>query len=146
MGMMMKTKILNRATLLFASVLLLSGCPGTGDRLTSDETATASKVGEDVCFQVPDSKDYQPSLISINPRNTPPQRLSVTDSPDLTVKNGMLCIPPEFYQFPLTGQFIVQYILASPTESTSSRSVVAGIELSGGQVRNIPLTDAEITR
>ncbi|MCR0998122.1 putative T6SS immunity periplasmic lipoprotein [Serratia rubidaea] len=143
--MMMQIHV-GRATLLFASVFLLAGCPGTGDRLTPDETAMASNNGEDVCFHVPDSKDYQPSLIAINPRDTPPQRLSVVDAPDLTINNGMLCIPPGFYSFPSAGQFIVRYILTSPTDSESPRSVVAGIELSDGQIKNIPLSDAEITR
>ncbi|AML58537.1 hypothetical protein AXX16_2840 [Serratia rubidaea] len=40
----------------------------------------------------------------------------------------------------------MRYILTSPTDSESPRSVVAGIELSDGQIKNIPLSDAEITR
>lgn len=146
MGMRMRYKTGGSYLLLILSAFLLTGCPGAGDRLKADETTTVSKAGEDVCFQVSDAKGYQPSLIAINPRGTPPQKLSVTDSPNLTVKNGELCIPPGFYRFPAKGQFIVQYILEVPGEQGSQRSVVTGVEFSGSHVRNTPLTNRETTR
>ncbi|WP_329957385.1 putative T6SS immunity periplasmic lipoprotein [Gibbsiella quercinecans] len=124
----------------------MAGCSGSGDRLKADETTTVSKIGEDICFQVPDVGNYQPSLIAINPRGTPPQKLSVTDSPDLAVENGKLCIPPGFYQFPDKGQYIVQFILEALGDRRAQRSIVTGIALSGGHVESIPLTDSEITR
>lgn len=85
----------------------------------TDETTSVSKAGEDVRFQVLNAKSYQPSLIAINPRGTPPQKLSVTDLANLTVKNGELCISPNFYRFPAKGQFIVQNILDVPGEQGS---------------------------
>lgn len=141
---MNRTKI--NALLLITSIFFLTGCPGSGDRLKADETTTVSKVGENICFSVPDAGNYQPSLISINPIGTPPQQLSVKDSPDLTINHGNLCIPPGFYRFPDNGQYIVQYILEEPGKQGSQRSVVTGIKFSGGHVANIPLTDSETTR
>lgn len=132
--------------LLVASIVLLTGCPGSGDRLKADETAVVSKIGENICFQVPDAGSYQPTLIAINPRGTPPQKLKVTDSPTLAVENGKLCISPDFYHFPEKGQYIVQYILEAPGDQDSQRSVVTGIEFSDGHVENIPLNEGETTR
>lgn len=146
MGMIMKYKTISSSLLLVTSIFFLTGCPGSGDRLKADETTTVSKVGADICFQVPKAENYHPSLIAINPRGTPAQNLSATDLPDLTIKNGKLCIPPSFYQFPNNGQYIVQYILESPDTQGSQRSVVTGIEFSDGHVENIPLTDSETTR
>ncbi|WP_017803113.1 putative T6SS immunity periplasmic lipoprotein [Winslowiella toletana] len=142
----MKTNIKLHSLLLLSSLFALTGCPGSGDRLKADETTTVNKVGSDICFLVPDAEDYQPTLIAINPRGTPPKNLSVTDMPDLAIQNGKLCIPPSFHQFPEEGQFIVQYILASKSDKDSRRSVVTGLEFSDGRVHNIPLTDQEITR
>lgn len=142
----MKISVKFQTFLLLSSLFALTGCPGSGDRLKADETTTVNRVGSDICFLVPDAKDYQPTLIAINPRGIPPQKLSVTDMPDLTVQNGKLCIPSSFYPFPDKGQFIVQYILESRSDSDSRRSVVTGLEFSEGAVRNIPLTDQEITR
>lgn len=146
MGMMMKNNSKMSCLIVLTSVFLLAGCPGSGDRLKADETTTVSKVGENICFQVPDARNYRPSLIAINPRGTPAQKLSATDSPDLAINNGELCIPPSFYHFPENGQYVVQYILEAPNERQSPRSVVAGIKFSDGRVENITLTDSETTR
>ncbi len=133
--------------LIVSSIFFLSGCPGSGDRLKADETTTVSKIGADICFAVPNTGNYQPSLIAINPRGTEPKNLSVTESPDLTVKNNRLCISPKFHRFPEKGQYIVQYILNVPGDrALPARSVVTGIEFSDGGVKNIPLNDSEITR
>lgn len=142
----MKNKSGINAILLIAAICLLAGCPGAGDRLIPNETATVSKAGEDICFQVSDARNYHASLIAINPRGTPAQTLSVTDAPDLPLRDGKLCIPPGFYRFPDQGQYIVQYILTRPGERETPRSVVAGIEFTDGQVKSIPLTDRETTR
>ncbi|WP_312456018.1 putative T6SS immunity periplasmic lipoprotein [Pseudescherichia sp.] len=131
--------------LLVASISLLAGCPGSGDRLKADETAAVSKCGENICFQVPDAGSYQPTLIAINPRGTPPQKLKFTDSPMLAVENGNLCLSPDFYHFPENGQYIVQYILEAPGDRDPQRSVVTGIEFSDGHVRSIPLNEGETT-
>lgn len=132
--------------LLAACAFFVTGCPGAGDRLKADETTTVNKIGDNICFYVPNATNYQLSLIAINARGTPPQDLSATDSPDILLKNERLCIPPSFYKFPENGQYIVQYILASFDDQASQRSVVTGIELSGGDVKTIPLKDSEITR
>ncbi|WP_345827489.1 putative T6SS immunity periplasmic lipoprotein [Erwinia sp. HDF1-3R] len=145
MEIMMIYKSKRCSILLIASIFFLTGCPGSGDRLTADETTTVSQTREDVCFVVSNAANYQPSLISINPRGTPPQKLSVTDSPDLRVKNGRLCIQPNFYRFTDKAQYVVQYILEAPG-GLPQRSVVTGIEFSQGQVKSIPLKDSEITR
>lgn len=129
-----------------ALMLILAGCPGRGDRLKADETTVVSKQGEDVCFFVPDAKNYQPTLISINPRGTLPQNLSVIDSPKLSIRNNALCIPPEFYEFPDKGQYIVQFILKIPGDWDSVRSVVTSIEFTGKSVKTIHLSDSEILR
>jgi hypothetical protein len=146
MGMIMNNLIKIRSSILTASVIFLSGCPGSGDRLKADETTTVSKVGAEVCFDIPDASDYQPSLIAINPRGTPPQKLSIKDSPDLTVANGKLCLPPTFYQFSEKRQYIVQYILQKPDDQQSQRSVVIGVEFTGDDVETFTLNANETTR
>jgi len=146
MGIIMKGTRKISPLLLVASIVLLTGCPGSGDRLKADETAAVSKIGENICFQVADAGSYQPTLIAINLRGTPPQKLKVTDSPALAVKNEKLCIPPDFYHFPEKGQYIVQYILEESDGHASQRSVVTGIEFSDGHVKSIPLTEGETTR
>lgn len=92
-------------------LLVLTGCPGLGDRMTSDETALVRREGDSVCSNVTDAQDYQPASIGINPRGTPSKEKNFNFSPDLTATDGQLCIPPSFYRFPGKGQFIVEYLL-----------------------------------
>lgn len=127
-------------------LLTLTGCPGSGDRMRSDETAEVSRVGQDVCFRVTDAQDYQPAIISINLRNTPSSEKKFTDGPDLLVKAGLLCIPPSFYRFPDVGQFIVEYVLTSKKHEDEPRKVVVVLEISNGRIYNVTPTDMEMTR
>ncbi|QKJ87263.1 hypothetical protein PMPD1_2318 [Paramixta manurensis] len=132
--------------LLLISSILVTGCPGIGDRLQPDETTSVSKIRDEICFLVPNSRDYQPIFIAINQRNKPSQEMTFTRKPDLHVQNGQLCLPADFYAFPEKGEFIVQYILASQKDSESRRSVVSAFEIANGRVHNLTLTRQEITR
>lgn len=132
--------------LFLTSVFFLTGCPGRGDRLIADETTTVSRQHENVCFYVPDAKNYRVSLIAINPRGIPSGQYKVRDLPDLHIINSELCITPEFYRFPDKGQFIVNYILEKPGEPNTIRSVATGIEFSGNNVTTFRLADNETVR
>lgn len=127
-----------------ASLLVLTGCPGPGDRMTPDETAQVSQKGDNVCFTVTDAQDYQPSDIGINPRGTPSRGKDFNFSPNLTVANGQLCIPPSFYRFPDKGQFIVEYLLKSGTHKDAPRNVVVTVEVNHGRIYNVTPTEREI--
>lgn len=136
-----------RGVLLLASLLALTGCPGSGDRLRPDETTSVRHTANnEVCFAVHNAGDYQPVFISINPRNIPPPKQKYTLMPPLNVKDAQLCIPPSFYTFAGDGQFIVKYILKSRTQSQPTRSVVVGVEVSNGEIHEFPLANNEITR
>ncbi len=132
--------------LIVAGSIALTGCPGQGDRLKADETTSVMKEGDNVCFVVPDARDFQPSFIAINPRETPVQERKYTFLPQLKVRDEKLCIPPSFYSFSMNGQFVVNYILKSRTQDDSPRSVVIGIEFRQGSVVNFPLATNEIAR
>ncbi|WMY72559.1 hypothetical protein RHD99_13825 [Buttiauxella selenatireducens] len=125
---------------------MLTGCPGPGDRITFDETTQVATIGSHLCFLVPESQDYQPTVIAINPRGTPPKSQNFNLKPDIKVADGKLCIPHSFYQFPDEGQFIVEYILASREDKKERRSVVVGVGVSEGHFYNFPLTNMEINR
>jgi hypothetical protein len=61
-------KGITRGMLLLASLLALTGCPGSGDRLRPDETTSVRRTANnEVCFAVHNAQDYQPVFISINP-------------------------------------------------------------------------------
>ena len=143
-------KPLHRCTLWSAllsamGLLVLTGCPGPGDRMTPDETATVSRRGDNVCFTVTNAQDYQPADIGINPRGTPSKHKDFNFSPDLTVTDGQLCIPPSFYRFPDKGQFIIEYLLTSKTHKEAPRNVVVILEINQGRFYNVTPTEREIT-
>lgn len=52
-------------------LVILTGCPGPGDRFIPHETTSVSKQGKNVCFNIKDAQDYQPVDIGINPRGIP---------------------------------------------------------------------------
>ncbi|EKS6399120.1 hypothetical protein NM886_004829 [Enterobacter hormaechei] len=109
------------------------------------ETTSVSKQGKNVCFNITDAQDYQPADIGINPRGTPLKEKDFNFSPELTIVDGKLCIPPSFYHFPDNGKFIVEYILISKKHDEPRKSVV-GVGINHGVVYNFPLTDREIAR
>jgi hypothetical protein len=132
------------AFLFLFCIPVLTGCPG--DRWQFDEETTVSTSGDNICFSVPDAEDYQPVNIAINPRGTPHREQHITVNPPLRVVNGRLCIPPSFHTFPEKGQFIVSYVLQSEHHKEPPRKMVSAVEIAGGCIFNIPLTDMEIVR
>ncbi len=127
-------------------LLILTGCPGPGDRFIPNETTSVSKQGENVCFSIADAQDYQPADIGINPRGTPSKEKDFNFSPGLAIADGKLCIPPSFYHFPDEGQFVVEYLLISKKYDDAPRKFVVGVGVGHGKVYNFPLTDREIAR
>lgn len=127
-------------------LLTLTGCPGPGDRFIPPETTSVIKQGKNVCFNITDAEDYQPADMGINPRGTPSKEKDYNFSPNLTIIDGLLCIPPSFYQFPDKGKFIVEYILISKKHDDEPREFVVGVGVNHGQVYNIPLNEREIAR
>ncbi|MFJ3459113.1 putative T6SS immunity periplasmic lipoprotein [Scandinavium goeteborgense] len=132
--------------LLSSISLLLTGCPGVGDRLTPDETTTVELIDGNVCFLIDNPRDYQPQDMGINPRGIPLREKKFILEPDLTISEGKLCVPPAFYHFPKNGKFIAEYILASNVPGNDTRKFVVGIGITNGHVYNFPLTSGEITR
>lgn len=127
-------------------LLMLTGCPGSGDRIRFDETAQVSQQGENVCFNVTDAQDYQPADIGINPRGTPSKEKNFNFTPNLTISDGKLCIPPSFYSFPNKGQFIIEYVLTSKKHADEPRSVVIILEINKGHIYNMTPTVREISQ
>jgi hypothetical protein len=127
-------------------IFLLAGCPGQGDRLQLDETTQVNLIGDNVCFYIANAQDYQPTILSINPRGTPPKKQAFIDNPSLSIKSGQLCIPPSFYKFESNKKYIVDFVLASDRNIDELRKFVVGVGLNQGQVYNFPLTDLEILR
>jgi len=127
-------------------IFLLTGCPGQGDRLQLDETTQVNLVGANVCFHIANAQDYQPAIISINPRGTPPKNQTFVDNPPLLIKSGQLCIPPSFYKFENNKKYIVEFVLTSNRNADEPRKFVVGVGLSQDRVYNFPLTDLEILR
>ncbi|MDR2263422.1 MAG: hypothetical protein LBE93_08200 [Enterobacter asburiae] len=126
-------------------LVILTGCPGPGDRFIPHETTSVSKQGKNVCFNITDAQDYQPADIGINPRGTPSKEKDFNFPPEVTIVDGKLCIPPTFYHFPDNGVFIVEYRLISK-KYDESRKFVVGVGINNGVVYNFPLTDREIAR
>ncbi|ELY6244855.1 hypothetical protein SNQ22_001200 [Cronobacter universalis] len=129
-------------------VFMLAGCPGHGDRLTPSETTTVKLNAQDVCFSVPYAEHYQPSIIIIAPRNTPPKERWYRNKPALNVEGGLLCLPPSFYAFKKQTPYIVEYALTPTGEnkSAASRHVVVGFELTDDAVRSLTLNESEISQ
>lgn len=126
------------------SLLALTGCPGIGDRVLPREEAKVSMQGDSVCFRIPNAEGLQPVHIAINPRGTPFRQQKVIFDPDLKLVNEQLCVPPSFFKFPREGQFIIEYVLASKTRSSTPRIVVTGIEMSNGRAHVISLSAEEV--
>lgn len=144
--MVKRAKKLINATLLSYSLLFLTGCPGYGDRSFTDEEATVSVVGENICFWVKDSEEYKPGIITVTRRGAEFADKKFMPNPPLILLNNKWCITPDFYTFPASGQFVVTYTLEIPYSSDRPRSVVSGVEISNGRIYNIHLTDMEIAR
>lgn len=124
-------------------LLFLTGCPeDLGVRF--DETARVSREGENICFSMANKQNYPLADIGINPRETPPKSKNFTFSPDLSVIDGKLCIPPSFYRFPDQGQFIVEYRLRSGNKNRSRSKVVVTFEINNRHVYNVTPTEREI--
>lgn len=128
------------------SSVVLTGCPGPGDRMSLDETAQVSRQGNDVCMSINDARDYQPADMGINLRGTPPKEKKFNFSPGLKIVDGALCIPSSYYYFMDGNKYIVEFVLHSAGNKDEPRSFVVGIGVNKTQVYNFPLTDKEILR
>lgn len=62
---MIKNRAFFTFSLLSCCLVILSGCPGYGDRAFTDEEAVVSVIGNNICFWVNDSEKYQPSIITV---------------------------------------------------------------------------------
>ncbi len=122
-------------------MLLLTGCPGPGDRFTPDEATWVQPAQGKVCFTVTHAQDYKPALIAITLRGTPPLKKRFTVLPELEIADNQLCIPPTFYLFDTDGQYIVKFILKSIAAPYTSRSFTTAIEVSGGHIHTVPLPE-----
>lgn len=139
-------KTLPATFLLNISIMLLTGCPGPGDKMVPDETSLASRKGDKVCIEITDAQDYQPVAIAINLRGTPSKDKKYNFSPNLIVSDGELCIPSTFYNFINGNKYIVEFILRSNRNNDESRNFVVGVGVNNNQVYNFPLSGREFAR
>lgn len=139
-------RTLSITLLLSVCLMMLTGCPGPGDRMVPDETSLASWKGGRVCIEIKDAQDYQPVAIAINLRGTPSKEKKYNFSPELIVSDGKLCIPPSYYSFVRGNKYIVEFILRSTRSDNESRSFVVGVGINDNQVYNFPLSDREFAR
>ncbi|MEP9250174.1 putative T6SS immunity periplasmic lipoprotein [Enterobacter asburiae] len=128
------------------SSVVLTGCPGPGDRMSLDETAQVSRQGNEVCMSINDARDYQPADMGINLRGTLPKEKKFNSSPGLKIVDGALCIPPSYHCFMDGNKYIVEFVLHSESNKDEPRNFVVGIGVNKTQVYNFPLTDREISR
>lgn len=133
-------------TIMFSCVFLLAACPGQGDRFRPEETTQVELINDNVCFPITNAMDYQPAIISINPKGTPPKQQSFIDNPSLSIESKQLCISPSFYHFADNGKYIVEFVLSSEKKFDEPRKFVIGVGINHRQVYNFPLTDREISR
>lgn len=138
-------RILAPVVLTGVCLLMLTGCPGPGDRARFDETAQVIQQGDSVCVNITDAQDYQPADIGINPRGTPPKEKDFNFTPGLTISDGKLCIPPSFYRFPDKGQFIIESVLVSKKHGNEPRNFVITLEVNRGRIYNVTPTEREIS-
>ncbi|MFJ3459110.1 putative T6SS immunity periplasmic lipoprotein [Scandinavium goeteborgense] len=132
--------------LTLSCIFLLTGCPSLGDRFRLNETTQVKLIGDNVCFHITNVQDYQPAIISINPRGTPSKEQAFVDNPSLSIKSEQLCIPPAFYHFVGNGKYIVDFVLTSEINVDEPRKFVVGVGVNHSQFYNFPLTDREIAR
>ncbi|EGT0621389.1 MULTISPECIES: putative T6SS immunity periplasmic lipoprotein [Citrobacter] len=143
---MIKNRAFFTFSLLSCCLVILSGCPGYGDRAFTDEEAVVSVIGNNICFWVKDSEKYQPSIITVTRRGADFGNEKFILNPPLILLENKWCITPDVYIFPDSGQFVVTYTLGIPYSSDRPRSIVSGVEFSNGRIFNIHLTDMEIAR
>jgi hypothetical protein len=126
--------------------LLLTGCPGQGDRFRFDETTQVKLIDDNICFSIDNAQGYRLVIIAINPRKTPPKKQEFFDKPSLSIQNNELCVPPLFYRFKDNTRYIVEFVLHSTLDNKEARSFVVGVGINNNQVYNFPLTDREFAR
>ncbi|WP_312972617.1 putative T6SS immunity periplasmic lipoprotein [Atlantibacter sp.] len=134
--------------LLIFSICLstLTGCPGSGDRISPEEEAKISMVGGNICFWVPNTEHYRLSDLSISPREIPPNKRKYIFGADFKIIDGKLCVPPERWSLPEKGQYIARYFLTPISFNEPFRKVTTGFEISNGEVKAISLTNEEVVR
>ncbi|WP_343645674.1 putative T6SS immunity periplasmic lipoprotein [Enterobacter sp.] len=140
---------LRRCRIVFLSFfcpLILTGCPGPGDRMRMDQTTLVELRGDNVCMSIRDSQDYQPVDMAINPRGTPSKEKKFDVAPALNLVDGRLCIPPSYYHFTSGKKYIVEFVLHSPSIDEPRSFVVAVGVSNDNKVYNFALTSREIAR
>lgn len=145
--MLLKYNKLHCDLLLFSICLsTLTGCPGSGGRISPEEEAKISMVGGNICFWVPNTEHYRLSDLTISPRATPPNQRKYIFGTDFKIIDGKLCVPPERWSLPAKGQYIARYFLTPISSNKPFRKVTTGFEISNGEIRTISLTNQEVVR
>lgn len=139
-------RTLSTTLLLCVCLMVLTGCPGPGDRVVPDETSLARWKEGKICIDIKDAQDYQPVAIAINLRGTPSKEKDFNFSPGLKVIEGELCISPSYFYFENGGKYIIEFILHPTLDNKEARSFVVGVGINNNQVYNFPLTDREFAR
>lgn len=127
-------------------LLMLTGCPGPGDRMRMDETSLATWKSGEVCISIENPQDYQPVAIVISLRRTPSREKNYDFSPRLSISDGRLCIPPSYYHFLNGNKYVVEFVLHAARKNVEPRNFVVGVGVNNNQIYNFPLTDREIVR
>lgn len=141
-----------RFSMLFASLLLLTGCPvierDVDLRYPAPDITAATKVNDTLCVAVPDASDFQIRMIMIYPRHVPPKERWYQENPGLTITDGQVCIPYSFYKFDQRLEYVVQVILWSNKKAQrtkyAGRQVISAFEIENGHAYRVVLEEREL--
>jgi hypothetical protein len=132
--------------ILLVSALVLTGCPGIGDRGWHDETTEAVREGQEICFPIKQSQGYIPTYLAINQRYTPRTEQQNRIVGDVEISDGMLCLPPDEFTPAEGKEYVIKFILKNGGGFDSIRSFVVAVKVVNGKLGSYQLQDSEISR
>lgn len=145
---MVRFKITNIYTgfILVFIVMLLTGCPGSGDTRHPDEEGHVIVINGKVCLAVDNLMGYYLSYITINPRGTPLKEQRSSFSNQFVINNNGICIPSSYHIFSSDGIYFIRVQMLSKDLSQRPRRIVSALEVKQGVIHGIRPNDVEILR
>lgn len=126
-------------------LLLLTGCPGQGNRLAPEEIANIKAGRTAICFSVPDTtNDYILSAISISPRGTPFNQQKYIFGSGFELMGGDVCIPDSYLINMKSGEYISRYLMTSKIIEKPARKVAAVFFYNGVKAQSVPANENEV--
>jgi hypothetical protein len=119
-----KKTVIMKKSMLLAGVILLTGCPGPGDRMVDRESTTALIKDNQVCVVSPLEPQERLTAIQINSDNSDPLHKIFDDKPVYVPKGE--CLPVFGFKF-TSGE---RYNFAYDVQSDKSESHLVTAEFS----------------